>query len=271
MTAAARNPIPAQRPCRLPLAALAAALVLTALAPAALACRCAPRTLAEYFQEAEPFRDTPVAQVETALARLAGTASSAKKSGVPQPDSIVGLVTIPRLMAQQEAPQGPVAAFATPRGHCGRTMLLSADELVTREVDYEVAAAVVHEVRDGRYRLGLSDTDRGATVWLPRESVGRYYPLADLLQARMTYLTSDWDGFVWPHPEAGQPQRPGVPAETVVKVLGSLRSGTATWLQLEIYSGDPCQGEDPVVVDTGWVPAWSDEGRVTVWFWSRGC
>jgi hypothetical protein len=50
-------------------------------------------------------------------------------------------------------------------------------------------------------------------------------------------------------------------------------SGTLqdAWLLVVLTDGTICDGGSRAVIAAGWVPAYSTSGKVTAWYYSRGC
>ncbi len=229
------------------------------------------------------FNDVASTDVLATLESLAQTGSPAPEpssgavtgpvrdvGGVPLDDSLIGLVTIPALTG--DGPPRPVTAYAEATGQCGRRVLTDRSDIVMREASYEQPAAVLHEIHASRYRIALADAPSGVNAWVPRESVGEYWPLVDLLPNRLTYLTADWDGRIWPFPGAGSPRLLGPSdAEPAVEVVGSTDIGGSTWFEVRVLDSDPCAGGTPEPAHRGWIPAWNSAGKLSIWFHSRGC
>ncbi|MBI4517663.1 MAG: hypothetical protein HY699_17800 [Deltaproteobacteria bacterium] len=146
-------------------------------------------------------------------------------------------------------------------------------DIITRELDYERKAAVVLEQRAAWYRIALPHDRSG---WLSARLAGPFHPFAELIVNRLSYLTAHWDGWIWPDPGAGNPVNANVKQsegrhEYPVNVRGTQDLAGTLWLQVEILSASPCEGGSPKTVISGWVPAYSPEGKLTAWFYSRGC
>jgi hypothetical protein len=150
--------------------------------------------------------------------------------------------------------------------------------VVTREVGYEVAAAVVFGRVDGWSRVRLTD---GRSGWIAPDEAGTWFPYADLPLRRLAYLTPAWSGWIWPEPGAGIPARvartSGHEREQPVDVLESRLLGGLPWFRVTVLDGSPCEGPDaPRPSVGGWVPGYGVHAdgtglEPTVWYWSRGC
>lgn len=149
----------------------------------------------------------------------------------------------------------------------------SYDALETREFDYELAGAVVYAKLPGWYRLR---TAAGVFGWLSEENAGTWFPYESLPVRRLSYLTDEWSGLVWPDPGAGLPFRRDLlasdrPAQYPVNVIESTEIGGMTWFHVEVLREDPCSGAEPAASAVGWVPAYGRGGNPVIWYYSRGC
>lgn len=149
----------------------------------------------------------------------------------------------------------------------------SYEDLVHRESGYEVDAAVVFARMDGWYKLRLASGEFG---WLAAESAGTFWPLDELLPNRLSYLTANWDRYVWPDIGAGIPTRvtyegQSRPREQATKITGAQRIAGSLWLQVEVLAASPCSGKPEKITARGWIPAYGRRGEPVAWFYSRGC
>jgi hypothetical protein len=192
---------------------------------------------------------------------------------------LVGLLELPGVLDPGEeavgtpVPPRTLPLYSDPGDEKPSAQLRAAGELTTREYGYEAAGAVVLERRPGWYRVALA---RGRSAWLRERDAGQFHPVADLLVRRLAYLDEDWDGWVWPSPGAGHPtespvvKRPGR-KEYPVNIVATELIGGSLFLQVEILDSDPCDGGDVKVLQAGWIPAFTPAGKLTAWFYSRGC
>jgi hypothetical protein len=142
-----------------------------------------------------------------------------------------------------------------------------------KEYGYEESGAVVYAAFDDWYRVGLAD---GRRAWIRRADAGDWHPVETLLIDRLAYLTDAWDGHLRPAPSDDAPARRvriyradedefAADVKEVRTVNGRL------WLRVAVFAESPCEGGDPAVADEGWLPAYATGGRLTAWFYSRGC
>jgi len=200
----------------------------------------------------------------------------------PAGDELVGLLELPGLFGPGESggpqaaqPLVPLALYPSPRTS-GRPITLISDPwaLQTREYSYEAPAAVVVEQQANWYRIALKN---GHSGWVSADDAGRYMPLTDLLPGSLAYLTPAWDGGLWTLQSlAGEDHwqrlRPGsARAEAPIVVEEVRHTPSGPWLRIGIYDGDICAGPEPPIRWRGWIPAYSEAGRLTAWFYSRGC
>ncbi len=227
--------------------------------------------------EAPPpdFPDAPARFVAQQLDALAGmevlraVAAGAPDAADPANEALVGLLDLKAL-----AHGGTVPLRAAPRADAA--LLVTVDSyggVESREVDYEVAAAVVSARVDGWSRVTLAD---GRAGWVAPEDAGTWFPYAELPVTRLAYLNEHWSGFVWPDPGAGLPARsarkdPAGREEYAVDVHESTLVGGLPWFRVSILAEDPCEGGSDRAELTGWVPGYGADGQPSVWYWSRGC
>lgn len=214
-------------------------------------------------------------------------------SGFPDADSPQVLRTLHNLKTTHEMLEEGIGGRALPNSIVG--MLYSSDgqksftlrssprndapvahddvtleDLQTEEIGYEQEAALVFHRLPGWSQV---KTLEGAPAWTADTKQSEYYPLEALLAKRLTYLTREWPGFLWPEPGAGIPVRAAEQKrERPAVVVDSTRVADSLWLKVKIYREDPCQGgSSEKFTHGGWIPAWNAEGKRTVWFYSRGC
>jgi hypothetical protein len=192
---------------------------------------------------------------------------------------LIGLLEIPGVLDPGEEavgtpfPPRTVPLYSDPADEKPVAQLRSAGEVVTREYGYEAAGAVVVQRRPGWLRISLP---KKRSAWLREQDAGKFYPVAELLVNRLAYLNENWDGWVWPSPGAGHPiespvaRRPGR-KEYPVNIVGSELIGGSLFLRVEVLDGDPCEGGEVKVQLGGWIPAYTPAGKLTAWFYSRGC
>lgn len=230
------------------------------------------------------------AEPKEALRRLAAlrkqsavaAASDARTTATPRlprfgdpAAKIVGLLELPHLLGEAEGAtptlRKPLPIYARHGDSQPSRSVSTSQNLQTREVGYELPAAVVREQRAGWFRIALSD---GRDGWVRAEDAGSFHGIAALLVNRLTYLTEHWDGWVWPASGAGHPakeEKRSPAREQPARIVGSEVVGDSLWLQVEVLDRDGCQGTPPNVIHGGWVPAYTPDGELVAWFYSRGC
>jgi hypothetical protein len=239
------------------------------------------------------FADVDAREVLPRLTRLRrisqAPAAAAPPSGprLPLPGDpnaeLIGLLELPSILNLDEPgsssppprlPPQAIPVYSMPDASSAEVgRILKPADVSTREFDYERKAVVVRERRAGWYRIALAG---GKLGWLRAEVVGPFHPFAEMIVNRLSYLTAAWDGYVWPEPGAGYPiehtpWRSSERQEQPAEVLSTEDIGGTLWLQVRVLSASPCEGGTPKVLLGGWIPAYTPEGRVTTWFYPRGC
>lgn len=250
-------------------------------------------------------RALTAAEAAEAAEPLVPEARGAQESGAEQ---LIGLLNLPDMIPQPCGPETPVnldiygapSAAKPPIGALayevsGRTpggvacndvrIVLRrapggvAEDVPVEESDYEVQAAIVYQQSGPWYRIALK---RGS-AWIRRDDAKNFLRYPELLlQDRLPHMAAGWDGRLWRTPGAPS-ARPVSPAMTSllkasadtnsdvdVDVLAIRRIRGEAWIQVRVVDGH-CGDEDPVTVETGWVPAYRATGERSVWFYSRGC
>jgi hypothetical protein len=233
--------------------------------------------LSRSIPEPQGFEDVPAKFVAQQLNGLAGMeimkAFSANYPVVTSPtnEHVLGLLDIKAF-----SHAGAVRLYSKPDAQAQPMLSITGYELLeTREVGYEQPSAVVYSVIPGWYRLHLLD---GQDAWLAAEQAGTWFPYADLQINRLSYLTRNWSGYVWPEPGAGLPVRstavnnPDL-REFPVEILEHTEIGGTTWFRVNILAKDPCSSTvfDAGTALAGWIPAYGANGEPNAWFYSRGC
>ena len=142
--------------------------------------------------------------------------------------------------------------------------------LPTREKGYEEPAVIVLEQRNGWFRIRLSDR----SAWVAPSPRHVFLPLEKLLLDYETAATTeDFSGKLRRSPggaEFGSVYKHY--QHVAVREIREFKGGQ--WLRVDVLSHSPCEGNiniEPFPIAKGWLPAHSESGEPTVWFFSRGC
>jgi hypothetical protein len=227
-------------------------------------------------------------------------ASSLFSSAALAQERVVGLLDLPAIFGKTRcepfAPS-PVLLHAQPQGHTvGALVVLTpwtrepnggcfgltvgvqqgpsarVEPLHTMEHSYEEPGAVVLEKHGSWYRVKLG---RGsASAWLESSAADGFYDLPRLFEGRLTYLTQAWDRRVFASPgrRARAAKLPPLSdgGNVPIRVRQVSKDARGLWFLIDIMSGD-CGGNEPSILDRGWVPAYGKSADTTIWFYSRGC
>lgn len=229
----------------------------------------------------EQFRDACAGRCPCEATADASASDGPLPSSKPAGDAWIGLLELPELFGPGETgglvgavPRKPVDVYAEPSATAA-VVLRTTDfrDFEHREISYEKGAAVVTEHRSGWVRVTLAgQAKRG---WVALNGNRTFHDLAKLLPERQTYLNEHWDRRVWNAVDGGAtamriPAREGRP-EYPMDVREVRETDSGIWLRVALFAHDPCEGGDSGIATEGWVPAYSQAGRLVAWFHSRGC
>jgi hypothetical protein len=152
-----------------------------------------------------------------------------------------------------------------------RPEILAAHE--TREIDYEQPAITIYGESQGFYLVAPVS---GGRAWVRASELGAIHRVEQLVQNRLNYLTGAWDGHVRATPDRAASAIPVAierteRAEYPANVLNAHAGSDGIWLRVQILDASPCDGGEPRVIASGWIPMWGADGRPAAWFYSRGC
>jgi hypothetical protein len=295
-------------PARLPAVSLAAAVALLLAAPAADACRCAQRSLDDYFAEAEIVLVGEVTRVEErAIDGVEVHVVEVKprfRQGRPFKGSADGVTLATPvgsarcgvavevgetylIFAARTAPDDTLAWFDS----CGGSRLyaggpragetapfvgLPTNRIVPRLFELAGDGEEVPKGIDlGSVVVPGSRTE--APPPLSRPAAGE--PGRDDARATVSalaYLDGDWNGRVYDRPGGRVSVLSALPGardrrEHPVDVVAASEASGGLWLRVEIYLGNPCEDLDTLVAHSGWVPAYSAAGALVAGTYPGGC
>lgn len=249
-----------------------------------------------------------VALFATVLALSVGRPTAHAGTEIQAPtQGLIGLLELPEILGTSD-PAGPpgqvrargsdrVSAYARPDAKSPVVALLdvtgltdpagkrlcswpsetpSATLCATLEHDYEAVSLLVYRTSgEGWYEIAL-DSQGKTRGWVKSSPRATFRSLAVLFPDRLTYLTPSWDRTL--APKAGGVAAPGAPRlalkqkEPAVRVKSTATVRGKLWLEVDILDGVCGASDSPKVLSSGWVPAHSQaDGRLVVWFYSRGC
>jgi hypothetical protein len=196
----------------------------------------------------------------------------------------MGLVELPSVFGNYD-PNGPpglvrpthVEAVPIYSHHSNNSpivgLISNLDSVETKEFDYEAPAAVVYDNVDGWVLIRITDSLKTEFGWVSPHGHGPFHSLVDLFNSRLCYLEEYWDGMLY---ESSSTQRnvKRIPVDGKKRDINILRSKEhqgVLWLEVELLGPGRCEGENPEVLTKGWIPAHNKDGKLNVWFYSRGC
>jgi len=197
---------------------------------------------------------------------------------------ILGLVELPTVLGKYD-PNGPpghirpahVQAIPVYSHHSINSPVVGQisglESVETKEFAYEAPAAVVYGIVDSWVLIHIIDSSKNEFGWIAPPVCGPFHSLVDLLNSGLCYLEEDWDGILY---EGAKFLKIVKRIQEVMKrrdinIVWSEEHQGALWLEVELLGPGRCKGERPEVLAKGWVPAHKKDGKLNIWFHSRGC
>ena len=203
----------------------------------------------------------------------------------PNTRRVVGLVELPSIFgtADPDGHPGQVlpAQIQQVQLHSHPTskslvfaMISSPDAVETKEFDYEARAAVVYEMADDWVLVRMMvDSSSYQLGWIHPNSRGQFHPVEDLFKSGLCYLTTDWDGFLYADAGNSNVVNKTKPNGQIrdINILEMRKFRERLWVAVEVLGQGRCEGIEPGIVAKGWAPVHKRDGKLNVWFFSRGC
>lgn len=143
--------------------------------------------------------------------------------------------------------------------------------LKTTEHGYEIVSAIVYGEIDGWYLIRYFDGLYEKAAWLSPHDAGEYYPLKTLFLNKLAFLTANWDRRLWINPSGeAELNFSDCPPPTEIDVISSQYIDDALWLKIKVLDPEWCLKQNSPKATIGWLPAYSANGGLNVWFYSRG-
>jgi hypothetical protein len=139
--------------------------------------------------------------------------------------------------------------------------------LLTKEYRYEKPAAIILETQNDWFRLKTSS----GSAWIKKTKTGRYISLDNLLKNKMSYIDSKSGIKIFR--ESNIDDSIGVVSTSdSLNVVKTINVENKYWHHIQVMDSSSCESDGPPkVLYEGWVPAHTATGKLTIWFYSRGC
>lgn len=139
--------------------------------------------------------------------------------------------------------------------------------LLTKEYRYEAPAAIVLETQNDWFKLKTSS----GSGWIKGTKKGEYFSLKHLFENKMAYIESTSGIKVFREPSVYD-SIGLVSNSDSVNIIKTVNVDNKYWHHIQIMDSSGCESnEPPEVLYEGWVPAHTATGKLTTWFYSRGC
>lgn len=156
------------------------------------------------------------------------------------------------------------------------TKVSDANAILTNGHD-EWQSALVYDREPGWYQIGLAGEGR-RKVWVREVDAQGFTSMPEQLRGSLAYLGKHWDGRIWAAPNgdggytvsalhSSAAEHPEYAAE----IIDIRNTETGPWLKVTIHEDDDCTRGQNTIVDEGWVPAWSSDGKLVGGYYPRGC
>lgn len=140
-------------------------------------------------------------------------------------------------------------------------------ELLTKEYRYEAPAAIVLDTQNDWFKLKIST----GSAWIQKNKKGKYFSLENLFENKMAYIDSTSGINVFREPSIYD-SIGLVSNSDSVNVIETVNADNKYWHHIQIMDSSGCElNEPPEVLYQGWIPAHTATGKLTAWFYSRGC
>ncbi len=172
-------------------------------------------------------------------------------------------------------PEQPIRAYVRPSISAPIMALLkTADDIETRNDPYERLAALVFDVNDGWYLIGVrTPGGQMEKAWVNTVNGNAFFWLNHmiLLADNSCYVTDSWDRKLWAAPSAKAKFRRLTKLGTKdFTVTDSNWNGDELWLEVEFSERVNCDWEElPPVLAKGWIRAYGTAEEMQVWFYPR--
>lgn len=198
---------------------------------------------------------------------------------------IIGLLELPSIFLPNESDVAADAALTVNqqpiRAHAKRSaestivaIIQGPDDIETREDPYKRACAVVYDILNSWYLIGVKSYGRKLKGWVYVENSNAFKTLGSLmlLADNSGYVTQEWDGELWTTPSDRSKvrllTRPATRDFTVVDTKGHFDE---LWLKVEFSERVSCDWKElPPVVAEGWIRAYNKSGKLQFWYYPRG-
>jgi hypothetical protein len=139
--------------------------------------------------------------------------------------------------------------------------------LLTKEYRYENPAAIILEAQNDWFRIKTAS----GSAWIQKTKTGRYISLEHLLENKMAYIKSQSGIKVFREPR--NLNSVGVVSNSdSLNVIKTINVDNKYWHHIQVMDSSSCESDGPPkVLIEGWVPAHTATGKLTTWFYSRGC
>lgn len=195
----------------------------------------------------------------------------------PAKGEIVGHLRIDRLLNREGPVRDGLPVHVDVDGSMQEIARITDPAGIVTDGNEEWESALVYARRPGWYQIRLAGAGQ-RLGWVKAADTDAFISLPELLRDRLSYLGRNWDGRIWHSPDGSGGfalsalHDPGLTRpEHAITVTSIKETPTGTWLHVQLHKNADCTRSDETLVETGWVPAWSDKGLPVGGFYAKGC
>jgi len=203
---------------------------------------------------------------------------------VPAAGEVIGLLQLNTVLnhdddasSYNKTVKAPLSVYVDIAGDKVEITKVSYADAILTDDNGEWESAQVYGREPGWFQIGLAGNGQ-RKVWVKEADTQGFISMPEQLQSSLAFLGKHWDGRVWASPSgdggysiSALHTRAAEKPEYAIDVIDIKNTKTGPWLKVTIKRDDDCTRDQNTIVDQGWVPAWSSEGKLVAEYFPRGC
>lgn len=183
----------------------------------------------------------------------------------------------PAVAPPPSIPRAPLPVYIDVNGSMQEIIKVSDPTGILTDGHDEWESALVFGHKPGWYQIKLSGAGE-RLVWIREADAQSFTSMPQRLRQSLAYLGSNWDGRIWASPDGAGGfthsalYDPGLARiEIAADFIEVRETDGGTWLKVRTYPTEDCGRREADKIDEGWVPAWSEGGKLVGGYYARGC